>query len=175
MNRLNNSILLQFVYLIPISIAQSRKCAFAEENSTVQSNRLTFITTPVTQSYCSFLCEDLFITFPTVSPSPLTVSRCCYDPNLGDSCGVTPLMDAVRGNHVTMTEFLLHKYGVSAIPYHLANTYLSLHKPKYLGMNTELVSWYRNITTKFFSMIVQPSGSKCIAFLSFHLSLLCEG
>ena len=30
-----------------------------------------------------------------------------------DSCGVTPLMDAVRGDHVAMAELLLHQFGVS--------------------------------------------------------------
>ena len=41
--------------------------------------------------------------------------RCHYDPNAADSCGVTPLMDAVRGNHVAMTTFLIHEYGVGTV------------------------------------------------------------
>lgn len=40
----------------------------------------------------------------------LTRGNCHSD--CTDSCGVTPLMDAVRGNHVEMAQLLLHQFGV---------------------------------------------------------------
>ena len=52
---------------------------------------------------------DLIMTSPPVSALLL---RCQYDPDIADSCGVTPLMDACRANHVEMAECLLSQYGV---------------------------------------------------------------
>ena len=40
--------------------------------------------------------------------------RCGYDINVSDSCGVTPLMDAVRGDHLETVKFLL-KFGVCSV------------------------------------------------------------
>jgi ankyrin repeat protein len=37
--------------------------------------------------------------------------RCCCDPDLTDSCGTTPLMDAMRAGHVSVGHLLL-EYGV---------------------------------------------------------------
>ena len=57
-------------------------------------------------------------TFTLTHIHPLTFThihthRCNYDPDSRDSCGVTPLMDAARGDHVPCLEFLLHGYGAS--------------------------------------------------------------
>lgn len=34
--------------------------------------------------------------------------KCSYKGNSADSCGVTPLMDAARGDHAEVIKFLLH-------------------------------------------------------------------
>lgn len=39
--------------------------------------------------------------------------RCDYDANQPDSCGVTPLMDSVRGGHSSTAEFLIESYNAS--------------------------------------------------------------
>ena len=38
-------------------------------------------------------------------------SRCSYDPNCKDSCGVSPLMDASRGDNVLATIILMKEFG----------------------------------------------------------------
>lgn len=42
----------------------------------------------------------------------MLIDRCGVDINVKDSCGVTPLMDAVRGNHLQSTQLLV-QFGVS--------------------------------------------------------------
>lgn len=38
-----------------------------------------------------------------------------YDVDLIDSCGVTPLMDAVRGDHVELSELLISEWTVCVL------------------------------------------------------------
>ena len=51
--------------------------------------------------------------------------RCGYDVNATDSCGISPLMDAIRGNHLNATQFLL-KCGVCSCNFNLINVKLLL-------------------------------------------------
>ena len=48
----------------------------------------------------------------------ILLDRCSYNADSADSCGVTPLMDSVRGDHMDMAEFLLHQFKVSFFIYY---------------------------------------------------------
>lgn len=40
-------------------------------------------------------------------------SRCSYTPDTPDSCGVTPFMDAIRNEHISVARMLLEKHQVN--------------------------------------------------------------
>ena len=43
----------------------------------------------------------------------ILLSRCEYKPDTKDSCGTTPLMDALRAGHTDIAQLLVAKHGVS--------------------------------------------------------------
>ena len=47
----------------------------------------------------------------------MLLERCSYEVDSGDSSGVTPLMDACRGNHVEVAQCLLCHTKVSSQTY----------------------------------------------------------
>lgn len=52
---------------------------------------------------------------------PPVTSRCQYQPDSRDSCGVTPFMDALQNGHVGIARLLLEKHQVGAkIPHCLS-------------------------------------------------------
>ncbi len=43
----------------------------------------------------------------------LLLDRCAFPPDTRDSCGTTPLMDALRAGHTRTAQLLIDKHGAS--------------------------------------------------------------